>query len=358
MNERRSPLVAEGWSGPGRRDGIIKPLDPAEDSLHINPYKKGEYEWWYFDAHLDTGHTIVVFFHASNPNPGMAGKSGVEIVLLRPDGRKTQQFMPCDKKDFIASREKADIRIGESYLKSEHPKKGLPRYEIHVQAEGIACHLFYQAEVKGWKPGSGISRFGDLGYFAWIVPFARAAVEGTITDGMHTSKVTGIGYHDHNWLDFQFPRIIKYWMWGRIYSKHYTVSYAFIQCNDRMDKHAVKVLMVARGKEVMLSTGEFDFIKEEYKYNGSAQHSYPTKLTIRIPRRFEAKLNVSRVLEAENMLENFGPVLRFVAKYLLRLKPGYFRLASNFEIRVSQKGKAVREKGTTLHEIVLFAPAE
>ena len=112
----------------------------------------------------------------------------------------------------------------------------------------MGCHLTYRAEVNGWKPGKGVSHFGNMGYFAWVVPFARASVEGTITDGNQTIPVKGVGYHDHNWLDFAFPRIIDYWMWGRVYSPRYTVSFAFIQCNKKMDNHAVKVLMLADGE--------------------------------------------------------------------------------------------------------------
>ena len=72
-------IVIEGWTGPGRRDSVIEPLKPVDDALHMD--KRGMYEWWYFDAHLDNGYTIVVFFHASNPNPGLTGKTGMEIVL-------------------------------------------------------------------------------------------------------------------------------------------------------------------------------------------------------------------------------------------------------------------------------------
>ena len=358
MKKKHGPMVFEGWNGPGKRDGVIEPLHPAEDGLHIDPRKRGEYEWWYFDAHLDTGHIIVVFFHASNPNPGMGGKSGVEIVLLRPDGKKTRKFIPCGKKDFIASREKADVRCGENRLTVEHPPEGLPVYRIHVEDKDISCHLTFRASINGWKPGSGQSRFGGMGYFAWVVPCARASVEGTIADGTRTLKVTGIGYHDHNWLNFPFPRIITYWMWGRIYSDNYTVSYAYIQCNARMGNYAVKVLMAAREREIILSTGEFDFISENFRYNDGARHRYPEKLTIQIPGEFEAKLSVARVLEAENMLDNFGPLLKFIAKNLLRLRPGYFRLASDFELLISHNGQTARETGTTLHEFVLFAPVE
>jgi predicted secreted hydrolase len=356
VNKAGSP-VKEGWTGPGRRDAEIKPLTPAEDGLHIDMAKKGSYEWWYFDAHFQSGHTLVIFFHAANPNPGMGGKPGIEIMLLRPDGRKTQRFIPYSRSDFIASRDGADVRAGENYLKAVQTEGGLPVYEIYISEKDFSCRLTYRAEVNGWKPGTGFSQFGKMGYFAWVVPFARASVEGTITDKGNMLQVRGIGYHDHNWLNFQFPVIIDYWMWGRVYSEHYTMSYAYIQCNGRMGDYAVKVLMLAEGREVILSTGEFDFNKADFEYNPGAKHSYPKQLTIKVPGQMEANLRVKEVLEAEDMLNNFAPVLRFIAKNLLRLKPGYFRLASDFEISVTRDAKTNHETGTTLHEIVMFKPA-
>lgn len=358
MNDRVSPLVREGWNGPGRRDAAIAPLQPADDALHIDPPGRGAYEWWYFDAHLDSGHTIVVFFYAANPNPGMGGKPGVEIVLIRPDGRKTQHFAPYRKEEFVASLERPDVRIGGNYMKAAWPDSGMPEYEICVKEKGLACRLTYRAAVRGWKPGTGFSQFGTMGYFAWVVPFARASVTGTITEGDRSIEVTGVGYHDHNWLNFQFPRIIRYWMWGRIYSENFTVSYAYIRCNEKMDNYAVKVLMLAQGEEVVLSTGEYDFIPEAFEYSPGAKHRFQRKLTIRVPGELEVRMTVREVLESVDMLDNFGPVLRFVAKNIIRLKPGYFRLASDFEITVTNDGSSVTERGTTLHEIVMFKPAE
>ena len=358
MVDKGMPLVKEGWTGPGRRDATIALLKPEEDGLHIDMRRKGMYEWWYFDAHMESGHTVVVFFYAANPNPGAAGKTGVEIVLLRPDGSKTQKFVPYDKSAFTASRDRADIKVGENYLSVKQSPGGLPVYEVYVKEKDLGCHLTYRAEVNGWKPGTGVSHFGNMGYFAWVVPFARASVEGTVTDRNQAIQVKGIGYHDHNWLDFQFPRIIDYWMWGRIYSPHYTVSYAFIQCNKKVNNHAVKVLMLAAGKEVILSSGEFDFVKENFVFNPKAGHSYPKKLIIRVPNELEVTLNVRNVLESQNMLENFSLPLRLAAKYLLRLRPGYFRLESNFEISVTRQGRTDKETGTALHEIVLFRSAE
>lgn len=350
--------VIEGWTGSGRQDEQIKPLLLSEDGLHIDINKRGVAEWWYFDAHLDSGHTLVVFFHAKNPNPGMRGKTGVEIVLLRPDGKRVQKFISYRKSDFKSARDKPEVTIGNNTLRVKQREGELPIYEINVNEKELGCHLIYRAEVNGWKPGTGLSKFGELGTFNWIVPFARATVEGTITDGDKTIQVSGIGYHDHNWLDFSFQSIINYWMWGRIYSEHFSLSYAFIQCNKKVNNHQVKVLMLAEGQEVILSTGEFEFNQDEFSYNSIAKHKFPRQLTIKTSDKIKMKvvLSVNKILEAQDMLKNFNPLFRFLAKYLLRIKPGYFRLLSDFELEVTRDGKTVKEASSTLHEIVILNP--
>ena len=73
--------------------------------------------------------------------------------------------------------------MGRNTLRVEQREGELPVYEIDVKEEGIGCHLKYRAEVDGWKPGTGLSQFGNLGNFGWVIPFAWASVEGTITDG-------------------------------------------------------------------------------------------------------------------------------------------------------------------------------
>jgi hypothetical protein len=356
MSEK--PKVIEGWTGPGRQDAIIEPLNLIDDGLHMDMSKRGMYEWWYFDAHLENEYTLVIFFHASNPNPGLEGKTGMEIVLLRPDGVRVQKFFPYTKTAFTAARDKPEVTIGRNTLRVEQRDGELPVFEIYVKEQGLGCHLRYRSEINGWKPGTGLSHFGDLGFFGWVIPFARASVEGQITDVDQIIQVKGIGYHDHNWLNFPFQSIIQYWMWGRIYSAKFTAAYAYIQCNDRVDNHIIKVLMLADGKEVILSTGEFDFFKEDYEYNPRAKYYFPKKITISAPGALKATLKMKRILEAQDMLENFNPVLRFLAKNILKIKPGYFRLLSDFEIEVTRAGKSVKETGSTLHEIVLFKPVQ
>ncbi|MFX1446073.1 MAG: hypothetical protein ACFFHV_21905, partial [Promethearchaeota archaeon] len=58
--------IIEGWTGPGRRDGVIAPFKPEHDALHIDLNKKGNFEWWYFDARLEGEYTAVGFFRAAH----------------------------------------------------------------------------------------------------------------------------------------------------------------------------------------------------------------------------------------------------------------------------------------------------
>jgi hypothetical protein len=69
-------------------------------------------------------------------------------------------------------------------------------------------------------------------------------------------------------------------------------------------------------------------------------------------------MTVNKVLEAEDMLAEFNPILRFLARNVLRMQPGYFRLLSDFKINVVKDGITHKETGTTLHEIVAFKPIE
>ena len=355
MTDYINPNVREGWTGPGRKDGKILPVSMDDDALHIDVGKKNQFEWWYFDAHLEGGYTLVAFFYAAYPNPGLdQGKIAVELTLLRPDGRKTQKVIKYKKSDFSASQKTPDVRIGKNYMKAEFPDNGLPVYEILLEDEELAFHLTYEGQVKAWKPGNGYSHFADMGHFAWVVPQPRAIVSGTVRDGDKTMEVSGVGYHDHNWLNFSFQSIIEYWMWGRIYSENFTVAYAYIQCNERVDNHVVKVLMAAKGEEVFLSTGDFEFSQSDFEFNESAGHSYPKEVAIRIPNELDLTLSVNNLYEAVNMLDAFNAALRFVAKYIMRIKPGYFRVHSHFKLNINYEETPYQEEGSTLHEIVTF----
>src|SRR3979411_2876839 len=83
-----------------------------EDSQRIGT-EKGHYEWWYFDAHLDGGATVVVVFYTKpnvSPNCSLAPRITINITL--PDGRSFQKFLDTSPELFHASKSTCDVRIG------------------------------------------------------------------------------------------------------------------------------------------------------------------------------------------------------------------------------------------------------
>lgn len=342
--------IKETWLGPGQKDGTIKPIQPKDDALHIDMKKRGTIEWWYFDARLENGYTVVGFFRAKHER---TGKTGVEITIYKPNREKIQKVINYNRSDFIASQDLADLQIGKNYIKIDYSSKELPTYEIFLDEGEYGLHLKYTALVHGWMPGNGYIEFGKSNYFGWCVALPRASVEGTIKVNNETMSVKGIGYHDHNWLNFNFALIIDYWHWGRIYSNTFTAIYAYIKCNKRMDNYPIKVLMLAKNENVILSTGEYDLIQENLSYNDKAGNKYPKLLKFNISRQHEITLDVQEIIDADNLLFELGRLTRFIAKYILKLKPGYFRFNSKFELNISDEGKIFVEKGSTLHEMVI-----
>ena len=120
-----------------------------------------------------------------------------------------------------------------------------------------------------------------------------------------------------------------------------------------MDNYPIQVLMIAKNENVFLSTGEYEMFQDDFEYNDKAKNQYPKMLKINFGSDNEIVLNVQNLIDSENLLYELGPITRFFAKNLLKLKPGYFRLNSKFQLNLQIDGKTHVEKGTTLHEMVI-----
>ncbi|MFX0008936.1 MAG: lipocalin-like domain-containing protein [Candidatus Hermodarchaeota archaeon] len=342
--------IKEVWLGPGKKDGQIREFKPENDGLHIDMKKGGNFEWWYFDARLDNGYMAVGFFRAKHER---TGKTGVEITIYKPTGEKIQRIFDYEHSDLIASTKDANVKIGNNYINVDYTNEELPTFEIFLKEEDIGIHLHYKPKVRGWMPGEGYTEFGNMGEFGWAIAIPRADVEGTLTVNNQEITVKGIGYHDHNWLTFNLVRVVEYWYWGRVYSKNFTIIYAYIKCNKKMDNYPINILMVAKGEKIILSTGEFELIDKDFQFNEKAGNKYPKSLIFKLSDKRIITLDVQEIVDADNLLFELNPILRILAKYLLRIKPGYFRLKSKFSIDFADGDIVYKEEGDTLHEMVI-----
>src|ERR1700694_6040533 len=225
--DENSHLRLAGRSADYKRLGLAPiGIVEFEDGQRIGT-ERGRYEWWYFDAHLDDGATVVVVFYTKpnvSPNGPLAPRITINLTL--PDGRQFEKFYDTTADQFTASREGCDVRIGTNRFVGD-----LHRYRITAAIEEISVEIELTGEVRAWRPKSGHSYFGVEGrerLFAWLpaVPHGLANVRYTIGNEEH--RASGSGYHDHNWGDVPMQTLMHHWYWARASVGPYTVIASYI----------------------------------------------------------------------------------------------------------------------------------
>jgi len=351
-----TPEIVETWNGPGRRDGVLTRVLPRHNGAHPVPGSRSGFEHWYFDAHLDDGHTVIGFLNLRRPEePAFVARPSVEILIYAPDGTRRQVFARYRRRDARAAIGECDVRVGRSHAHAEFPADSLPIHHVYLSEEDVTVDLRFHNELPGWMPGEGETLFGHTDVFGWVVPAPRARVEGTVTVGGRTRTVTGRGYADHNWGAGDMKRVIDRWHWGRLYDDDYSLLYALVRTQDRWAGHESRPLMLARGGEIVLSTGEAEVTEGPAVFDATADRTYPEWLRIVVPDVVDLRLTVTSVVHAHNLLTDvpvaghpaFRPLLNRMVGH-----PGYFRFSSTFELTVTLDGVTETRTGSTLHELV------
>ncbi len=228
-------------------------LDPDsvavwEDGLRTDT-GPGSYEWWYFDAHLEDGSSLVIAFYTKDPlTPGRSLDPFVTVHLDRP-GTETLSFeshRPAAQ--FSASTDGCDVRIDDNTFRGD-----LRHYEIHAAHEEVTIDVELSGLVPSWRPATGYLLFGEHGehHFAWLAAVPQGAVAVELTVGGQRQELAGVGYHDHNWGDVAMHKLINHWYWGRAQAGPYSIIASYITAEHRYGDVQIPVFLLAKGNEIV-----------------------------------------------------------------------------------------------------------
>src|SRR5918993_3658046 len=168
-------ILAALASGPA--DFARLGLDPSavarwEDGARTDN-RAGTYEWWYFDAHLDDGATLVVIFmnkDLATPNRPLSPILRLNLDL--PDGRSYQKVVPFPATEWSAADDRAEVRLGANRLAGD-----LHEYHVQATAGEVSVEGTLTGQIPPWRPATGYMQFGPNRdrEFAWLpsVPQAR-----------------------------------------------------------------------------------------------------------------------------------------------------------------------------------------
>lgn len=348
-----TPTITEAWNGPGSKDAELTEVAPVDHGLHVGGNRRG-FEHWYFDARLETGHTVVAFLTKRRPEQRPGCDPSVELIVYGPDGSKRQVNASYPKSEASFATDDVAVRVGanRAWVDRSGP---LPVQHVRMSEEDISIDLAFHNELPSWMPGRGETHYGAKDHFGWVVAAPRARVSGTVRIGELTLDGRGIGYADHNWGAGDMKRIIERWHWGRLYVEDYSLLFANVLTQARFDHHRSAPLMLAERDRIVLSTGEVELTEGPMVFHPGANREHPTWVRLEVPGQVELTLSVEKVIDAQDLLDEVPVVRSRAIKPLIhRLvgRPGYFRFDSAFELLVHDQGGTRRRTGRTLHEMV------
>lgn len=125
-------------------------IQEFEDGLRTSG-QKGEFEWWYYDAKLDGGATLVVTFFSNNATDTQGGfHPSVKIELTQADGRKVEDRVSYDPTEARFDRDRCAVQIGPNRFEGD-----LHHYRIEVRAPKIVAEIDLTGTVNPWRTATG-----------------------------------------------------------------------------------------------------------------------------------------------------------------------------------------------------------
>lgn len=344
-------LFAEGPEAL-RREGLRETPEMWEDGRRIDP-QPGNFEWWYFEAHLDDGSAVVItFFTKSLLDRGSRLKPAVSMTVTTPDGRKLSAVNPIMPNDFSASKERCYVRAGDSWVRGD-----LCFYELKAHAGELSAQLRFSGLVPAWRPGAGKNYYDEAltSYFAWLPAIPYGTVEGQLTYDGKMRVVKGTCYHDHNWGNVALNEVLSGWYWGRAHLGDYTLIFAEMRAVPRYGEQKIPVFLLAKGDQILIGDGAPLQLEEQDFIADPGGRSYPDGLDLRWEKdgsTVQLKLRAPALIDSFSLLEMLPAWKRAIGKLLAN--PYYFRFRADLDLQIDFGNLHAHEQGKALYELMLL----
>ncbi len=341
-----------------KKEGMIEKVELWEDGFRTRP-GRGEFEWWYFDTHLKDGTTLViVFLTKSILNPKAPFEPQVTITITKADGKKIFRVVKTTPEHFSSARDRCDVHIAGCHIHGD-----LKKYSIHVEApaEGdepeIKIDLDFISSVDAWRPGAGKNYYGKerKSYFAWLAAIPFGSARGKVRYEGKENKVSGEGYHDHNWGNVALPSVLSHWVWGRASVEGYNLIFVEMVSRRKYGSRKLPVFLLTKGRRILVEDGRpLQLTQSNFIRHGSGKR-YPGELFFQWQNgdgKVSLKLSEPEVIEATSLLTMLPPWQQRLARLLTN--PYYFRFSSRLDLEVDTGKVHAKVSGKALYELMLL----
>ncbi|NHJ87331.1 MAG: carotenoid 1,2-hydratase [Asgard group archaeon] len=356
MNKNTSQIYLGTEEEHYKKEGLQKQPEIWEDGQRV-PIDRNHFEWWYFDAELEDGSILVIIF---GPKPFFDThfpiRPLIAIDYTDANGNHYQDFYVERKweQNYSSSKEQCNIQIKDNYFKGD-----LKKYKIKAKGKRIEAELELINLSQPWRPGTGFLYFKkeneEEKYFAWFpsVPFGK--VTGTLTIDGKTTKITGRGYHDHNWGNTDPCDLFDHWYWSRSHIGDYILlacdlvshkSYGYQQMpyvllldkqgviaddNTKMSLNRKEAIYHPKTKKNIYNLLEFSY------------HDTNIDFTLGIQRKHDLVLQNLMLLNSPNLF------FKQIGK-----NPWYHRFAGESKLEIKRNGKEETISSSVVYELMYY----
>lgn len=181
-------------------------LEPWRDARRIPEQYSADapatFEWWYVDAQLTGGRTVVAAFVVEPDTAHQRFAYRTQVFVMRADGpRRTLSHRTYD--DVAISAERPDIRIGQSSLRGDGDTYRLVIDPANHAGFGLDVVITGAVPGRVAPDGTDVILGGEDG-FGWVNAVPRGNLAGTMTengqnngDPRHRLPRPQLGHGDH-----------------------------------------------------------------------------------------------------------------------------------------------------------------
>lgn len=318
--------------------------------------RPGYTEWWYFDALMDDGTSVVVHFNTKTSGKALV-KNGpspaVVISIMPPSGEEYTDTLLYPASEASFSKEKCDVKFGPHRICGD-----LKDYTIQVEpVNGIGCDLKLHNERKSWRPETGHLSFGSNDkYFTWLFVVPKGEISGTITYGGKTVTVHGSGYHDHQWGTMN-PANFNNWLWGRQHFEDYTILMFDVITNKKYGYEHLPIFCVQDkdGNVVFENTscdkGFSCEVISEYKENQIGK-SFPEEIVYHYAhdgKSIEHRIGIHYPILKQDIYHESSKMMQKVMDFM-KINPAYVRYKAVGTMCMTENVKQVERTGDWIYE--------
>ena len=316
---------------------------PEDDGLHIVDFRKGDFEWWYFDlTDRDTACFLKIVIHVGTDPLRTRIFPQLAVSVETPDGGGaiTLAFSP---EELNADTQKCNVSLGND-IRIWAAEGVQSIYYIEIDVPRFQCSLRFTGSIEGWKPLGNeiVQQLGKrTGSFSWVIPMPRAIVDGDFHfEGKHYRIQDAVGYHDHNYIRVGRERplymddLITRWYWGKCYVADYAVIFMDTQCRT----NRILSLMVSEGSRIIYSANNsIDCTVVSYGFDPILKTKYPERIHIKstdVTFKFQAGVECNRISDRKDLLENINPFARFLIRTFIA-KPAYYGVLARIKLQIN-----------------------